>query len=197
MARAKQLKESDLYATLLYMSWCGRRAEKWPGAKDRDSATKAILQEMEVLAQSTPYGDILSCIDRIPDWSDAIIGPVLQRLKAQQDRKELSRIVNSPLYAEFAKVYPLVDGDRFEKEYVSRGGNFTQTAVYLLRSLFRDNQPAELQGVKSWKQSWLQHLPTYQEKWLKELKRIELKTHQSQKEWKELISSPMESTECT
>lgn len=188
ISRAKELKESDLYATLLYIHWCGLRADKWPAAKDFEKSSEAIREEFTALSDSFTYDQIVQCSAKIPDWEGSLVKEELEKMKIDSEEAERSKISNSPLFRAFQSLYPHISSDDFNKEYLTRGGNFSETAVYLLRKSFRDNQPAEISTGASWSQSWLQHLPKYQEQWLKELKRIKSKTLLAQTAWKESIS---------
>jgi len=186
--RSKELKESDLYAILLYVHWCGMRADQWPAAKDLEKSSEAIKEEFSALSDSYTYSQIMECAEKIPDWDGSLVKEELEALKEESEEAERSKISNSPLFRAFRASYPHIDPDEFDKEYLTRGSNFNETAVYLLRKSFRDNQPAEISTGTSWSQSWLQHLPKYQEQWLKELKKIKSKTLLAQTAWKESIS---------
>ena len=186
--RAKELKESDLYATLLYVHWCGMRADQWPAAKDLEKSIEAIKEEFSALSDSHTYSQIMECAGKIPDWDGSLIKEELEALKEESEEAERSKISNSPLFRAFRTSYPHIDPGEFDKEYLNRGGNFNETAIYLLRKFFRDNQPAEINTGTSWSQSWLQHLPKYQEQWLKELKKMGSKTLLAQTAWRESIS---------
>lgn len=188
LIRAKELKESDLYATLLYIHWCGMRADKWPAAKDFEKSVEAIKEEFSALSDSHTYDQITECASKIPDWDGSLIKEKLEDLREESEEAERSKISNSPLFRAFHASYPHITPDEFDKEYLTRGSNFNETAVYLLRQFFRDNQPAEISTGTSWSQSWLQHLPKHQEQWLKELKRIKSKTLLAQTAWQESIS---------
>lgn len=186
--RAKEIGESDLYATLLHISWCGKRSVRWPTANDYGKAVEALRQEFRHLQKSNGLEEILRCIDRIPDWDGCLVEDEMKAIKEEIEERERSKIINSPLFKAFHKSYPDIDPDDFNREYGTKGGNFTQTAVYLLRERFKKNQPPEVKVVSMWSQSWLQYLPTYQEKWLKDLRSLELRVKAQQKAWEESIS---------
>lgn len=188
LARAAQIKESELYGILLYVSWCSRRLARWPTARDGDKAAESIKQEFTSLADTYTMAEIESCISRITDWDDSIISEQLLYMTEKAEEAERGKITNSPLYKAFSQAHPLIDPDEFCKEYEARRNNFSQTAVYLLRQHFKENKPEEIESESPWSQSWLQHLPYYQEQWLKEVKNLESKTLLSQTAWRESIS---------
>lgn len=188
LARAKELKESELYAVLLYVSWCGRRASYWPTAKDLEKAVKEVRVEFSALSKSYPYRDICDCIARIDEWDDSLVKDELEQMREVEEERERSKISNSPLFRIFHLSYPHISPDDFNKEYDPRSDSFSQTAVYLLRKSFKENQPPEITTTGPWSQSWLQYLPEYQELWLKDIRKMERRTSHAQNAWRESIS---------
>lgn len=196
--RAKQLREDEAYSFLLYVSWCGLRYERWPTAKDSETALRAIREEFNRVYDTPESFKLFNkTIGRLgPNWCDKAVKDEVKALQGQYDQYLASRISQSPLFAKLHKSYPYLDPDSFDEEYDRKGQNFSATAISLLRDHLRENRPEELNHVTSWNRSWLQHLPYYQEQWLNETKRLERVMKTEQSKWLEgLMSLPTQNSE--
>jgi hypothetical protein len=194
--RAKDLDNPDnlplpLLSLFLTISWCGERLSKWPKAKDaktamslRDDLAKAvekygIVKTMKAVELVSGHLDTR--------WDDRLVTEQLSELREKYEEVKTSSISSSPLFAEFHKAYPHIDGELFDKCYDQNGQNFTASAIYLLRREFKFNPPPEL-PQDGFEVRWQQYLPTYLGQWQKEIKSMETRMRVAQKAWKESMS---------
>jgi len=187
--------ESELQAFFLTTSWCGQRLDRWPNARDAESAIKSIRQDMANLVDKIDPADFLSASDEaISEGLDLRI--IAEQVSLLRDKQNF-RAVNSPLFAEFAKAYPHISLRDFENVYNKQGQKFVQSGIYILRREFKNNPPSGLapENLEHWKKIWPQYLPPQLLLWQKNLKSIETRMRMAQRAWKESISSQTPSTE--
>jgi hypothetical protein len=178
----------QLLSFLITTSWCGQRLSRWPQAPD-SRTTVTLQRDFERIVEKYDKKVILDCVNlvsqSINSWDSRIIEQQLASIKKDRDNELKSSIVSSPLFTIFSSSYPHIPLDSLERCYNQHRGNFVAAGIYLLRREFKANQPEELDSVDGWSQRWPQYLPTYLQKWQKDLKEIEKSTLAAQREWKE------------
>jgi len=193
---AKEIDNQDnlpipLLALFLTISWCGERLAKWPKAKD---AKTAMSLRDDLAKEVEKYGvvKVAKAAELVSGhldtrWDDRLVAEQLSELKEKYEEVKTSSISSSPLFAEFHKAYPHINGELFDKCYDQNGQNFTASAIYLLRREFKFNPPPEL-PQDGFEVRWQQYLPTYLGQWQKELRSMETRMRVAQKAWKESMS---------
>jgi hypothetical protein len=169
----------DLYSDLISISWCGKRLERWPEAKDAKVSLTAVNRIFADLIDEHGPGKVLDAISLIPDFDSRIVQDKINSLTVTESK----RIIHSPLFTEFAKHYPYIELDLLEEAYGNCNENFVEAGVKLLRKNFPDNPPSEFSSHANWKQSCHQHLPEYLKQWQKDLRSIQTRMRVAQKAW--------------
>jgi hypothetical protein len=173
------VSDPDMYADLLMVSWCGKRLERWPTARDSKTAIAEVKKCFESLVKSKGGAEVLEAVALVPDFDARIVQEQIDALQGE----EKARIVNSPLFAEFHKSYPHVDLHFLEKMYESSRENFVEAGIKVLRRKFPEHPPDEFSDHPTWQQSCHQHLPKYLEQWKKDLRSMQNRMRVAQRAW--------------
>jgi len=176
-------KGDDIDVFLLTTSWCGKRLERWPSAKDANSAIKSLRSDFSKLIEEHSAPEVLKRIESFPSPLDLrILSEQVEEVKINLRRS----FSNSPLAKEFIKVFPHIPADMFENVYNKHRGEFVQAGIYVLRREFKKTPPDGVHvNPEHWPKCWPQYLPNFLVQWQKDLKSIEKRMRVAQKAWLE------------
>lgn len=183
--RLPGITDPKLYSTLLMASWCGKRLNKWPAARDSKQAIDECREEFEELVKEKGKSAVHEAISLIPDFDSRIVSDLVEGLNVY----EQTRMIHSPLFIEFNKHYPYVNPETLEKCYHDHAKAFVPAAIFILRRKFKDHPPAEFENKPDWRRSWQQHLPRYLKLWQSELVAMENRLKTAQRAWTNKVES--------
>jgi len=193
--RAAMLENSDnlpvpLLSLLITISWCGERLARWPQAKDAKSAL-SVRTELEKAIEKhgirTVHRSVELVSGSLATWDPRLVSEQLEELAERYEAIRSASFSSSPLFVEFAKSYPNISPEIFDKCYDQNNQEFVRTAIHLLRREFTRTPPPELEHIQGWQERFQQHLPTYLNKWREDLRKMENRLWMAQKKWKESV----------
>jgi hypothetical protein len=191
--RAETLENSDnlpipLLSLLITISWCGERMGRWPQAKDAKSAL-SLRTELEKAVERhgvrTTYRSVELVSKSLETWDPRFVSEQLDDLAERYEAIKSASFSSSPLFVEFAKSYPYISPDTFDKCYDQNNQEFVRSAIHLLRREFTKTPPPELEHMsEGWNSRWQQHLPHFMRQWQEELNKMETRMRSAQRAWK-------------
>jgi hypothetical protein len=191
--KAKEIENPDnlplpLLSLFITISWCGERLGRWPKAKDAKVAMSVqgdLKKAVEKYGVRKVYQAYELVSAHLENWDQRLVSEILESLTESYDEIKTSSFSSSPVFIEFSKFYPDISPDLFDKCYDQNNHDFVKAGLHLLRREFIRTPPPELEHIENWQQKYLQHLPTYLNKWKEELKKIESRLSIPQKAWRE------------
>lgn len=191
--RAETLENPDnlptpLLSLLITISWCGERMGRWPQAKDTKSAL-SLRTEFEKAVEKHGVRITHRAVELISkslaNWDPRIISEQLDELSERYEVIKSASFSSSPLFIEFAKSYPFISPDTFDKCYDQNNQEFVRSAIHLLRREFTKTPPPNLEHMsEGWNSRWQQHLPHFMIQWQEELNKMETRMRSAQRAWK-------------
>lgn len=191
--RAETLENPDnlsipLLSLLITISWCGERMGRWPQAKDTKSAL-SLRTEFEKAVEKHGVRITHRAVELISkslaNWDPRIISEQLDELSERYEVIKSASFSSSPLFIEFAKSYPFISPDTFDKCYDQNNQEFVRSAIHLLRREFTKTPPPDLEHMsEGWNSRWQQHLPHFMIQWQEELNKMETRMRSAQRAWK-------------
>ncbi len=194
--RAETLENPDnlpipLLSLLITISWCGERMGRWPQAKDTKSAL-SLRTELEKAIEKhgvrTTHRSVELISKSLAIWDPRIVSEQLDELAERYEVIKSASFSSSPLFVEFAKSYPYISPDTFDKCYDQNNQEFVRSAIHLLRREFTKTPPPELEHMsEGWSSRWQQHLPHFMKQWQEELNKMETRMRSAQRAWKKSV----------
>lgn len=194
--RAETLENPDnlpisLLSLLITISWCGERMGRWPQAKDAKSAL-SLRTELEKAVERhgvrTTYRSVELISKSLETWDSRLVSEQLDDLAERYEAIKSASFSSSPLFVEFAKSYPYISPDTFDKCYDQNNQEFVRSAIHLLRREFTKTPPPELEHMsEGWNSRWQQHLPHFMRQWQEELNKMETRMRSAQRAWKKSV----------
>jgi hypothetical protein len=191
--RAAMLENPDnlpvpLLSLLITTSWCGERLARWPQAKDAKSAL-SVRTELEKAIEKhgirTVHRSVELVSGSLATWDPRLVSEQLEELAERYEVIKSASFSSSPLFVEFAKSYPYISPDTFDKCYDQNNQEFVRSAIHLLRREFTKTPPPELEHMsEGWNSRWQQHLPHFMRQWQEELNKMETRMRSAQRAWK-------------
>lgn len=194
--KAKELENPNnlplpLLSLFVTISWCGERLGRWPKAKDAKVAM-SVQTDLEKAIEKYGVRKVYQAYELVStsldSWDQRLIADRLESLTESYEEIKTSSFSGSPVFIEFAKFYPYISPELFDKCYDQNNQDFVKAGLHLLRKEFTREPPPELSHISGWQQKYLQHLPEYLNRWREELKKIESRLAVPQRAWRESMS---------